>query len=41
MTNETRQPVICASCGWTGKRKPGTSPCIAPTAALWPRVVND
>lgn len=25
MTTETRQPVICASCGWTGKRMTGTT----------------
>ena len=25
MTTETRQPVICASCGWTGKRLTGTT----------------
>ena len=23
MAAETRQPVICASCGWTGKRMTG------------------
>ena len=25
MTTDTRQPVICASCGWTGKRMTGTT----------------
>ena len=25
MTDETRQPVICPSCGWTGKRLTGTT----------------
>ena len=25
MAAETRQPVICPSCGWTGKRMTGTT----------------
>lgn len=39
MITETRQPIACAACGWTGKRmtgQPVTCPkCGAPAAFQW------
>lgn len=36
---ETRQPVVCASCGWTGKRLTGQvvmcPKCGKPAAFVW------
>lgn len=34
MTTETRQPVICAACGWTGKRMTGKTH-VCPKCWAW------
>lgn len=34
MTTETKQPVACASCGWTGKRMTG-KPVTCPKCGAW------